>query len=132
MTETRTQGQRILTQVEVEADMVLLDVAIQEYVARLDDLALDKAEAKREYEVAFAKARRRAGQMEGSGRTGFKSADEREDFARVETEELYRLFLNAEAYYDAAKKGLEATRDRLSAKQTLVRVIADLTGMTNR
>ena len=127
MTE-RTQGQRVIAQADVEALMVRLDGEIERYVAELDDLATGKAEARYEYEVAFSQSRRTAAGMEGLGKGGYKSVDEREDFARCETADLYRLYLNAEALYDAHKKGLDATRDRLSAQQTLVRVISDLTG----
>lgn len=119
MSEYRTPGQRVLTAVEVEAEIMRLSDAMEAELGEMASQAQAAAEAEHAFKVAYAKRRLEAGFEDGNGRGGKTTVDEREDMALMATADLFKARLIAEALYDTAKERGRTRRSQIDSLRTL-------------
>lgn len=115
----RTQGQRVLTAVDVEERLDALDRDMETVLDELDALGEAAARAKHRYEIDYAKAILKAGAAPGNGKDGRTTVDEREAMARRDTDAVWLTHLIAEAHYDAAKRKLNVMQTRSDQLRTI-------------
>jgi len=119
----------LLTPADIEDRIVRCATDLEDASRDLEGLAESRSLAKYEYEIEFAKARLAAAHKDGAGRNGMTTVDEREDHARINTDEQYKLFLLEDAKYDARKRYAQSLESSLSAWQTLARLIGPQAGL---
>lgn len=112
---------------EVTSLAAWLDAELDDAISDLVRLGDEKGDAEYEHEIAFSKANLKAAGKPGSGPKGVSTVDERRAHALLDTEKTFRKTLIAEAKYEAKKAHVRVLESRLSAQQTLARVIHERT-----
>lgn len=115
----RTPGQRVITAVEVEGEIVRISDAMNDELEHLVDVAQQDANAEVAYKVAYAQAVLKASVVSGSGRNGLTTVDERENMAVRDTHELLLAHLVAGRMYEVTKEKLRTQRSQLDALRTI-------------
>lgn len=116
---TRTPGQRVLTAVEIESEIMRLSGALDDDLSLLADQALDNAHKEHAYKVARAIRNLEAGTMPGNGRDGRTTVDERDAIVVRDTQDVWLESLVAEALWETTKERLHTMRDQIKALQTI-------------
>lgn len=117
----------ILTQAEVENEIVRLSNAMDAALDELVHLSQDAANREVDHKVAEAKAKLAAGLQQGSGPGGRSTVDEREANALIKTEDAFRARLIAQALCDTCRERLRTMRSQIDALRT---ISANIRGMS--
>jgi DNA-binding protein YbaB len=114
----RSSG-RVLTQGEVEAEIVRISDEMEDALSDLADKAVAAATTQVAWKVEKAKRNLLAGTQPGNGREGKTTVDEREAMVTRDTEDVWIAALIAEAYYKVEKERLETLRSQMDAMRTI-------------
>lgn len=115
----RTPGQRVITAVEVESEIMRLSDGMDDELSVLVDVAQAAAEAEYAYKVGYAQAVLKAANVAGSGRNGLTTVDERENMALRDSDSLLRAHLVADVLYEVAREKLRTMRSQIDALRTI-------------
>lgn len=125
--QARQTGDRVLTLVEVEAEIARLsremDDLLDDIVAKADI----HAKAKAIYKVKFAEHRLKRKAQPGHGPGGRTTDAEAEDYALLQCKDEYLQHLIAEAIYEATKEG---NKGRIAQASMLQTISAGIRGRT--
>lgn len=124
----RTQGQRTLTAVEAEEDILRISREIDDLLDELVNYAREKAVTEHAYGLKKAKENLVASTKEGSGRGGGTTVDERESHVTIACEKEWMDNLVAEAFYNTCKERIHAKRDQVRSLQTICANIRSAAG----
>lgn len=116
---TRTQGQRVLTAVEIESEIVALSDAMEETLGDYATLADEAAAAEHAYKVKKSKETLTASTKPGNGREGRTTVDERDAMVMVACDAEFLAHLIAEARFAAAKETLRVQQNRMDGLRTI-------------
>lgn len=108
-----------LTQAEVEGEISRLSSAMEDALDQLARNAIDAAEAEAEYKIKYAQKLLQAGGLEGSGRGGRTTVDEREAIALGQCEPEFRARLIKEAHHGVSQEKLRTMRSQIDALRTI-------------
>lgn len=115
----RTPGQRVVTQAEVESEIMYVNDKMEEATEDFAVLAEAAARADHAYKVKKAIQNLEASTMPGNGKDGRTTVDEREAMVIKACADELLVHLIAEAKYASAKVILRTQESRMDSLRTL-------------
>lgn len=123
----QTRGQRTLTAVEAEEDILRISQELDDLLSDLAAHARAKAMAEHAYGLKKARETLVARTRPGNGRDGNTTVDERDAYVKIACDQEWLAHLVAETLYEVDKERIHAMRSQLSSLQT---ICANLRAMT--
>lgn len=116
---TRTRGQRVLTAVQIEEDIVNLSDAMEETLGDYAELAEAAAVAEHAYKVKKSVRNLECSTLPGNGKDGRTTVDEREAMVIRDCSDELLAHLIADARFAAAKETLRVQQNRMEGLRTI-------------
>jgi hypothetical protein len=96
-----------------------LSSELDDLLEELVDYATEDAKTEHAYGLKKAKVNLVASTLEGSGRGGMTTVDERESHVTIECEKEWLAHLISKSHYAVCKERIHAKRDQIGALQTI-------------